>query len=216
VDVGAIIPSPNDQEIVARLNEVFSPTGIKTLRDHQRRSGERLFDANHHLHRVAFRIGAIPTQARARGRWYALLRHLLPAATQNAIKRVLQSALDDARKNVDGVVFGVSHDPSAPNYFIYPDNADPFVEIPSASGSTTTYSLTLVTPGEIQGDGDSPDPPQPDPGEHAFRRRRRPPPKKGGSGRGGKRGASKSRKGGASKSAKSAKAGRKGARKSKR
>lgn len=41
--MGALIPTPNDQEIIAKLNLRFSRSGLNTLRRYQNTSGDSLF-----------------------------------------------------------------------------------------------------------------------------------------------------------------------------
>ena len=58
--MGALIPNPMDQEIVFRLNTVFSGASYTSIAGHTDGDGLKLFDASKKLSRIARRIGAYP------------------------------------------------------------------------------------------------------------------------------------------------------------
>lgn len=167
--MGGLIPNPHDQEIVARLNWVFSGNRLDALKVHNN-TIEPLFDNVHTLHRVAVRIGAVPTGA-YRTRWVYFLHRVLPAAMQNnvsasdAIKRILRTAMTN---DIAAVTFQVTQDDTAtwPNniqgqpYYVYPSN-DGAIQSYTYNGNTI-YSVTLVCQANMPAgnEGD----PEPDPG----------------------------------------------------
>jgi hypothetical protein len=95
--MGMVIPNQNDLQISAQLNRAFGPGNgnIDQLRRHY--AIEQVFDGNHSLERVVFRISAVPNNATARGRWFGLLHTIDtdPALqqTRDAIKHELHTAL---------------------------------------------------------------------------------------------------------------------------
>jgi aromatic ring hydroxylase len=65
------IPNNEDREIVALLNREFSGKRFARMQKHHKNK-EKLFDANHHLRRVAWRFNLWPKKTpgdRAKGRW---------------------------------------------------------------------------------------------------------------------------------------------------
>jgi hypothetical protein len=154
--MGMALGNRNDQLIIANLDAAFTNSHLtNTLRPHQAATSEKLFDSNHTLKRVAHRLGATHHNGTTRGKWFGLLDGL-PPATRDAIKKILQDALNNS--NVDRVVFGVMAGKPADGYYIYPNNASPGETIPT-SGSHFIYSLTLVCPGDFSGVAVSPNDP---------------------------------------------------------
>ncbi len=153
--MGGLIPTPNDLEVVAKLNLRFSSSGLTTLRNYQTANADRLFapGANRTLERVSVRLGIYPTLPGGRGRWLHFLQNILkPAngnATYNLIKTILDNALSTA--NVDSVVFNILEDPTAGanNYYLYPSNAAN-AAAPQQSNDhpvgKQVYLVTLVCP----------------------------------------------------------------------
>lgn len=114
--MGGYIGNPSDLQIVAALNLAFNSTagGISKTRTYFGR--ETPFDGQHTLSRVAYRIGAYPTDQTSRGKWFGLLDHLANTVAQE-IKDILQTALNDM--NIAAVVFSVMPDPNnGPNYTV--------------------------------------------------------------------------------------------------
>jgi hypothetical protein len=158
------IPSGGDRAIVAILNWQFSGAPLEGLRQHQRSKSENLFDRNHHLARVVWRLGLFPTTGsnRPKARWLKFLRSILPVRVQNKIKSALSDALGDP--NCSSVTFQAVEDSTAADYNCLRN----VVALPNGGNSV---ALTLVCPQPVNPDdaGDPSEPP-PDPGEQAFAR----------------------------------------------
>jgi hypothetical protein len=126
--MGALFPigSGPDKEIVTVLNNLFSGKNLKALRNHNAKN-EKLFASNRRLHRVAFRIGAYPSKDYgsddAKRKWFYFLHHL-PKPTQDAIKRILNDALDESSK-ITAVSFSVEENPVVNAPHLYPSNSEP-------------------------------------------------------------------------------------------
>lgn len=151
--MGAFIPTPYDQEIVARLNYLF---------DHHRAVIRHHLDnppapggANQPLFppvsfsRVARRIGAYPnaTQAQSstgalknpRARWFVFLDQL-PQPTKDDINLVIQAAL----QNNAPIVFDLTHEANPPQTapYVVMNNGQPLqATLPNGN---VVYCLTLV------------------------------------------------------------------------
>jgi hypothetical protein len=137
--MGAFIPSVSDNEICDALNKRFSAdripnrpiTYIQQLKNH----AEKLFDSNHHLHRVAHRLSvsvtggaSVPAVKKHRLRWFHLLHRLLPPETDAAIRQVLIAVLDPAN-NIDKAVFSTRPAPIGLAFELYPQNSgQPYVQ----------------------------------------------------------------------------------------
>lgn len=139
--MGSFIGSYADNEICDVLNTRFSDqtnphdspqhrTYIKQLRDHVQ-NREKLFDGNHHLHRVFHRLATsvtrgprIPTDSTSRHRWLFLLRSTkMPTDTKKAIKEVLSAVLIPT-SNIAYVTFLTRHVPTISKSFeLYPQNS---------------------------------------------------------------------------------------------
>src|SRR5437660_1729258 len=109
--MGGFIPSPNDQEIVAKLNYLFSGAQLAAIKAFTDKNNKRLFPAKN-LSRVARRIGAYPNTTNdqygrnPRARWYLFLEKL-PTTTKSDINNLLKDATDPAN-GYDGVVFDLT------------------------------------------------------------------------------------------------------------
>jgi len=85
--MGALIPIGGgaDAEIKGLLNTAFNDTNIVILRGVV--SKEDLFDGNHNLHRLAYRLGTYPVGTYsgddAKGKWFYFLKKILKDATHN-------------------------------------------------------------------------------------------------------------------------------------
>lgn len=146
-DMGMFIGNRNDLETAANLNAAFTSDQLKALHKHKEKKGT-LFDGNHKLSRVAFRLKAYPSDPNIRLKWFGLLDHIEqnhPAA-RDKIKNTLQSAINNYPA-VQRVVFGVKHNPAGTGY-----SAD-------ADTSTAVYALTLVCSGDYTGPSLRADPP---------------------------------------------------------
>src|SRR5271170_1576485 len=115
--MGMAIGNPSDLQIVFKLDIKFdaSATGLTATRNMF--GNETAFDDRHSLSRVAYRLGAFPTDATARGRWFYLLDHVKNSLPQplNTIRTVLADALQNIQ--ITQVIFGVMQDPNnGPDY----------------------------------------------------------------------------------------------------
>jgi hypothetical protein len=163
--VGALIPTPNDQDVIVKLNLRFAAYGLTGLRQWQEATKEYLFDGNHSLHRVSYRLGLYPAAPGGQARWIYFLRYMLrPASggkTVAAIKNVLSQALADTE--VDSVVFNVLEDPNVNDYILYPNNDNqPVVSNDTVNGQIV-YLVTLVCPRAAVIPSGQPNVPPPDP-----------------------------------------------------
>jgi hypothetical protein len=170
--MGALIPNPMDQEIVFKLNTIFSGTNFQTLRAHNDGGpggpAAKLFHKNtKKLSRIARRIGAYPqsmndTDSRhdtmtgrrnPRARWYHFLESLSHEhdltgsgpTTADAIMDALQNAI--THPNIVGVIFNVTYTPSATkskSKFLEPNNTSPGHIFSIGSTTDQVLMLTLI------------------------------------------------------------------------
>jgi hypothetical protein len=149
--MGALIPTPNDLEVVAKLNERFSSHGLSALRYYQTATGDDLFaPANRTLERVCVRLGIYPTKLPGgRGRWLYFLANILKPASGGVTYSTIQNVLRQACAKppaVDSVIFNVLEAPVA-DYFLYPNNgAAPEIQNPPLPSGLSVYLITLVCP----------------------------------------------------------------------
>jgi hypothetical protein len=134
--MGALIPigRGGDAEIKDKLNKTFSGENLTALQNNT--SGENLFDDQHHLHRVAYRLGCYPIEQhsgeKSRQKWFYFLKYTLPNSRENgrltsdAIKHLLLYALDPSNK-IKRVVFEAIEDTTTNVHYIDPDNWTPQV-----------------------------------------------------------------------------------------
>jgi hypothetical protein len=167
--MGALLPvgSGPDAEIVDRLNKLFSGMSLAVLRRHNRR--EKLFDSNHRLRRVAFRIGAYPARDYgsddARRKWFFFLHHVLPPATEDAIKRILHDAM--SRNTIVAVMFSVEENSQVSHPHLFPSNNEPLANYRNAAGDK--YFVHLIVKAPMNDDAeDPPDDNDPDNGEQPI------------------------------------------------
>ncbi len=109
--MGSLIPIGGgaDAEIQNLLNTAFNATNIKIVRT--KVANENLLDDNHHLHRIAYRLGTYPignyTGDDAKGKWFYFLKHILKNAefngvlTAKSIKMTLAYALRNSTGTTD-------------------------------------------------------------------------------------------------------------------
>ena len=169
--MGALIPIGQgaDAEIKNRLNHVFSGQNMALLQADQ--AAENLFDGNHTLARVAYRLGCYPQKSGypepSRAKWFYFLQNTLPAAmyppagpisTAQAIQNMLGYALNPAN-NIHRVVFEaveVTPNPAHPApHYVHPDNATRTVY-------GTTMHILLICPAPLASANTAADPTQPD------------------------------------------------------
>jgi hypothetical protein len=138
--MGMLIPDKYDAQVITQLTNAFASGsgGIDVLRAHNQK--ESLFDTNHTLARIAYRINALPTNdasnPNVQGKWYGLLSHIdTLSPTRENLKGILSSALANATGTISSVQFGAIYDPSQSDYTVT-------VSQPSAN----VYKLTLHCP----------------------------------------------------------------------
>jgi hypothetical protein len=165
--MGSLIPNPMDQEIVFKLNTIFSGNSFKALSAHSDADSKGLFHSSKKLSRVARRIGAypqsndntdstntaMPTRRNPRARWYHFLEMLetqhdtsgAGPTTADAIKDSLQAAISAG--NIVGVVFDVSYTPTsakAKHIFLHPNNTSPGQIFQVGNSADYVMVLTLI------------------------------------------------------------------------
>jgi hypothetical protein len=164
--MGSFIPTPYDQEIVARLNYIFDTyrTLLRTHRDRDPNNpvhgpqNQPLFPPGAKLSRIARRIGAHPNMTQApslsgglknpRARWYVFLDGL-PQTT----KKDIISVITAAQANQARVVFDLTHEPQTPNgqpYVVLDNAGNPITAI--LPNNDLVYCLTLVCQSPIPED----------------------------------------------------------------
>jgi hypothetical protein len=159
--MGSFIPSPNDQEIIAKLNYLFSGTVLANIKKLNDKDKKPIFPAKN-LSRAARRIGAFPNTKNdahgrnPRARWYVFLESL-PASTKRDINTLLAAATD-SQNGYDGVVFDLTHEPSGKDPYIAPGSSGNAGELITFPDGKTILFLTLVCdqPIPVGGNNDCP------------------------------------------------------------
>jgi hypothetical protein len=159
--MGSFIPTPSDQEIIAKLNFLFSGTVLADLKKLSDKDKKPLFPAKN-LSRVARRIGAFPnttndTNGRnPRARWYVFLESL-PASTKKDINTLLAAATD-LQNGYDGVVFNLTHESTGQAPYVAPGSSGNAGELVSFPDGKTMLFVTLVCdqPIPVGGNNDRP------------------------------------------------------------
>ena len=130
--MGALIPIGQgaDAEIKELLNTTFSAANLTTLQNLYAR--EQLFDGNHTLHRVAYRLQCLPRKKYhepSRAKWFYFLQTTLTAASNNGIltSDAIKFALDYAQNpanNINRVIFEAVEKTTNPavSHYLHPDN----------------------------------------------------------------------------------------------
>jgi hypothetical protein len=158
MNMGGLIPTPNDQEICARLNKRFSDlpdphanpqnpekTMIGSVRFLDSQEGGLLFGRNLNLARLAHRLGGVPSDQASRLRWFFLLRRSLPRPTKVAISKVLEKVM--GAPSIKQVFFDVVHDGSvAAEFELDPGNSTtPQIQnLPSAKDPTRKVKTCVI------------------------------------------------------------------------
>ena len=154
--MGALLPvgSGPDAEIVDRLNKIFSGTSLAVLRRHNKK--EKLFDSNHRLGRVAWRLGAYPARDYgtddAKRKWFFFLHQVLTQGTKDAIKRILNDAM--SRSAITAVVFSVEENSDADFAHLSPSNDERLEKYRNAAGNK--YRVHLVVKAPMTDDAEDP------------------------------------------------------------
>ena len=164
--MGSLIPIGGgaDGEIQGRLNAAFNDSNIKIVRT--KVAGEDLFTDHHHLHRIAYRLGAYPIgnygSDDAKGKWFFFLKKILKDASHNgvqtakSIKKILGYAMRHASGAgkvlrvtfvaVPGVDPHADHFVASGNPVVEPGNPISDADIAKLVDSAGTLSVVLVCP----------------------------------------------------------------------
>jgi hypothetical protein len=157
--MGSLIPigGGGDAEIQNLLNAAFNATNIKIVRT--KVANENLLDGDHHLHRIAYRLGTYPignyATDDAKGKWFYFLKHVLKTAEYNgtltatSIKKTLAYALRNATgatKVVRVVFLAIQGTDATADHYVAPGNPTSDAEIAKLVDTTGTLSVVLVCP----------------------------------------------------------------------
>ena len=157
--MGSLIPIGGgaDAEIQNLLNAAFNGSNIKIVRT--KVADENLLDDHHHLHRIAYRLGAYPVGNYAgddaKGKWFYFLKHILKTAKHNgvltatSIKMTLAYALrhsTGATKVVRVVFRAIQGTDATADHYVAPSNPISDSDIANLVDATGTLSVTLVCP----------------------------------------------------------------------
>jgi hypothetical protein len=154
--MGDLIPIGGgaDAEIKGLLNAAFNDTNIAIVRGQVQVKKENLFDGNHHLHRLAYRLGAYPVRtykgesAKAPGKWFYFLKNTLKAPAITSIKAILSYAMTNPNNDVARVVFDARPgDPNADHYVEGPTpNPTNPADISQLVDTSGTLLVALICP----------------------------------------------------------------------
>jgi hypothetical protein len=180
IKMGSLIPNPMDQEIVFRLNTIFSGNAFTAVASHNDADGLKLFDPSKRLSRIARRIGAYPQsqndtdpsnptqpgRRNPRARWYFFLESLETLhdpsgtgspTTADAIKNALQNAITNSYpgKNIVGVVFNATYATTPGGHpstvYLEPNNTNPGHIWQIGGTNNHVLCLTLICQHHIKG-----------------------------------------------------------------
>ena len=156
--MGSFINSQSDNEICELLNKRFSDdiipndgrTYIRELRDFCS-TIENLFDGNHNLHRVFYRLArsitggpGVPKHNQSRFRWYHFLgSNLCPPNTRAAINTVLSNILAQ-NSNIQYATFLTRHVATGSHTF-WNDRGSRWWEQPARCSSRPTWRAPRST-----------------------------------------------------------------------
>jgi hypothetical protein len=157
-EMGALLPIGGgaDAEIKGRLNAAFDDTNIVRVRGVV--ANEDLFDGQHHLHRLAYRLGAYPIKPYsgddAKGKWFYFLKIILRDAAHNgvsttkSINKILSYAM--RTPGVKRIVFDAvpGTDPTLDHY-VDPGNPVDDADIALLVDTTGTWKVSLVCPSPL-------------------------------------------------------------------
>ncbi|WP_375786308.1 hypothetical protein ACE10Z_01120 [Bradyrhizobium sp. Pha-3] len=169
--MGALIPNPNDIEIVNKLNNRFGPAGLAALRSFMAGHNDDTFKASRHLHRISLRLGIFPTSGpMPRARWFKFLRDLLGKTVPTnpaKIQKTIRDGVNDWNTTTNppsgcvGIKFWAIYDPQLSQDY----RVDVYQAPPDLAGQYW-ITITLVCQHEIDGaEPGIPDPTNADPGE---------------------------------------------------
>jgi hypothetical protein len=173
--MGGLIPIGQgaDAEIKGLLNKTFSFGNLVALQNLY--ATEQLFDANHTLARVAYRLRCHPKRKYtepSRAKWFYFLQTTLVAASNSGVRTsdAIKYALDYAQNPVNGIIRVIFEavekrtNPVLPHY-LHPDNRPASVAGSMVHGHT--MHLLLICPMPLDSTLLSADPTNSDPGEPA-------------------------------------------------
>ena len=166
--MGALIPSPNDIEVLNKLNTRFGPKGMEKLRQFMADNGDDTFKASRNLHRISYRLKIHPTSgSKPKARWFVFLKTLIGATNSNKIKSAIRDALNDWDDSTApptgcvGINFWAVYDPD-----LLQDYRADIYKAPPDSAGQYWVTITLVCNHEIDvNEPGIPDPITPDDGE---------------------------------------------------
>jgi hypothetical protein len=157
--MGGLIPIGGgaDAEIKGRLNAAFNDTNLVIVRGVV--ANEDLFEGkHHHLHRLAYRLGAYPIGTYlnddAQGKWFYFLKKILKDAQHNGVSTTLSifAILSYAMRktSVKRIVFDAVEgtDPNVDHY-VAPDNPVSDADIAKLVDTTGTLKVTLICPSSL-------------------------------------------------------------------
>jgi hypothetical protein len=162
--MGSLIPIGGgaDAEITGRLNAAFGDSNINIVRGVV--AGEDLFNDRHHLHRIAYRLGAYPIgnygSDDAKGKWFYFLKKILKDANHNgsttkSIKKILGYAMSHATvlrvtfQAVTGADPQADHFVASSSSVVEPGNPTSDADIANLVDGTGTLTIQLVCPGPL-------------------------------------------------------------------
>jgi len=164
--MGSLIPIGGgaDAEIKTHLNAAFNDTNILIIKAVVAK--ENLFDGDHHLHRIAYRLGTYPIgnypNDNAQGKWFFFLKKILMSATYQgvstaqSIKSILSYAVRNSgarNSTVKRVVFDAQQGTGGNvDHYVYPANPVTDVDIAGLVDTTGTLSVMLVCPAPLPDD----------------------------------------------------------------
>jgi hypothetical protein len=157
-----------DAEIKGSLNFAFNDVNIKQVRKVVK--NEDLLDDDHHLHRIAYRLGAYPVRNYgndpAKGKWFFFLQNILPAAMYNnvstalSIKKILSFAMRNPNNNVKRVVFDAVQGPDNSPHYVEGGNPTQDNQIAGLVDTTGTLMIRLICPAPLNDNDVAPTPNQ--------------------------------------------------------
>ena len=160
--MGSLIPIGGgaDAEIQNLLNTAFNAANIKIVRT--KVASENLLDDNHHLHRIAYRLGTYPignyAGDDAKGKWFYFLKNILKSAKHNGVltAKSIKMTLAYALRNSTGptkvvrVVFrAIQGTDATADHYVAPGNPTSDSDIAQLVDSTGTLSVVLVCPNSL-------------------------------------------------------------------
>jgi len=160
--MGSLIPIGGgaDAEIQNLLNTAFNAANIKIVRT--KVANENLLDDNHHLHRIAYRLGTYPignyTGDDAKGKWFYFLKNILKNAKHNGVltAKSIKMTLAYALRNSTGttkvvrVVFrAIQGTDATADHYVAPGNPTSDSDIAQLVDTTGTLSVVLVCPNSL-------------------------------------------------------------------